>query len=1183
MKRLKVQIQFNFKAIMFISLMLLSSVFMFGQHVISSNQIPVNKNNDDTVNELGSSFADLNRPTFLEPGMYLNYSFSCHPYPAATFINFNEITNISGSLVYTVNSVNQTYYDITENSNNIQVKYGGSNGNDALMGLYNISINRSVIEDDVYRGYTTSGPINSSFLNITNISAVPPYNYSTNMLISVSNNTLFSATGDQVNAITVDSNLTSDVDRVKYFAHYRTLLSYYKNINILSLDPDELYETNLTSIGFSYNGEDLVSTNFIGDRPAVRYTRSLTSPREENLYFDKYTGILLKLVIYIDKYPLENAPVHEITYDLVGSNVNFTRELPFEQNEFNDAIKEIMMYLHASALNDTNNSLFFPQTSGNGSSVSNYSKYASDSFKILYGFEHVANGTLDELLYELNKSKLHDNANGSFFHSMINNVPDGNKTISDAAWAILGSMQFGSSVASLQQEIFDFMETLYVKKNVTSTFYGFARTKDELSGNLYAHDNLLAILALQKLALYHPNNTLATKAAEMAYNVSKLFYSDTSADHFWDSTNGLFYTSIQPSGFSANNAKSTRDAALAIQVLCDAYLYNQTGNAGLLDRANETLSILLDHLWNKMDFGFIHDVDSALVPNDANRTLEDNTLMLMALIDLFQAINLKNGTNDLYFHDVAYDTWSFIVSRLHDDENHTFISSTSDNTVRSGELGLLLAPLATLSEFAQSTTLTLSINDTDQKLVYENQSRAQVKAKWLFKYQKTLPQSDINLQIPLEYADINYYFRYNNGTQYAKGFNITNPSGEASFVFSLPNPPSFDEHKAYASANKSGFVPKSTVLLFRVECGVHVFQVNEQNFNTDFIEGENSTKYPAVYPGETFSMMLNFSSQIASTALINATLESDGFENTSTILTVNAGQENQTFHVNMTVFNDTTIGFHSFFLKISKNDSVFASLHVNYYVKMPFFINDMSYPSYIDNGRAYNLSFNVKNLNPNVAENLSITFSSLYLEIIGSSNTFNFTAISPSSQVSINITYRLKQDSPILSLYEFHLEMVRNGQNISTLRYNVEYRPIIEVIEISGPQKPLQNRPFLFSAVIENNYLETLSIQVKVFYVEPNGNEVLLKTETLSLEPGENKIFLDLSNQIISPWEIGLKEYRIKVYDPDGNKVSIQSIKSDVQVSLENAIIGYVSIFAAIGIIFLYAFYKRRQIEMVRR
>ncbi|MHA1680020.1 MAG: hypothetical protein ACTSUE_03365 [Promethearchaeota archaeon] len=1129
------------------------------------------------------SYVDVIRPPVLEAGKNMNYSFDFGPVIPPTDINPINSTNVTASIYYDVTAVDTQYYYLSESVTGLTVSYGGTNGN-RTMGVYDMSLNRTgTVEPDITRGYSPESMINSSSSNETNF--VTTYSYNTNLQFYKENKTLQGSSGDQVCATVVDSLLATSADRfnkVTYFGHFRTLLSYYKDLNIIALDPSSLYETNLSAIGFELAGEDDVSTIF-GTRATVKFFRDLPGNKDESLFYDKYTGILVKSVLYIDTYPESGQfPTHVITITLQDTNVNFSTEIPKIENEFQDAIDEVVAYLKSSALNDTNRSLFFHSTIGDGSAVVDASKLSADNFKVLYGFESYNPGLLETLFLEINASTLHDTTNGTFYNSTFADVADGVTCVTDAAWAIIGSIQFGSLAYDFQQEMFDYMQTLYVNR----TYHGFARSPDLINGSIFAYDNLISYIALQAIARSnHTNFTMISRASIMAENVIDLFYSTAGGDHFWDAspTSGLFYNSIEVGGGPAIDTKSLRDSALAIYALSDFYLNNRaTVNEGMVDRANDTLSILLEKMWNGTDGGFIDLVNVNLNPQDGSRHLEGNSYMIIALLELLVAMNFKNSTTDLGCYNIAYDTWSFISTHLHDDVNGTFQATTNNEKSMSGDLGLLLVPLVKMRDYSRSVTFSTVANQTTY--YFQNMTHGLIEGSANFKITRNFKSEPaISLTIPLNYSDVNFKILYDNGTEYAELFNVTNPDGEIQCYFEFPSIPEYGDHRSVASLNRTGFEPLSSVAQFTMASAIQIKEIKLEDFSSDTYPVAEGVEIPAVFQAENFSLMLNFSTEfIEENISVDVNVSSTALENKTFELNLTSATSNQTFSLNLTCLENATLGQNSFSLAILHEGYRTNLVSFNFFVKTPFFITNVNFSSYINHLSNYSLTLDVRNLNPNLNLSVSIVFESEYLESLTGDYEFDFPNIAPLDQSLLEIEYKLKDSVSFVLFYTFSLKISINDELVGGVQYSIEYRAPLEVTYISGPSKPVQNNPMYFTIVVENNNNHDITATYLIEEIKPNGRVKVLETLTDVLEPGENKYIYKLSQGFQSPWDFGEKEYKITVL-LDGDEVGYRSIIADVQISLENAIIGYLSIFGFFGFVFLAVIYKKRQIESIKK
>nr|MDO8115310.1 hypothetical protein [Candidatus Sigynarchaeota archaeon] len=1186
------------KALTFLSLVMLSSVLIANMSSISTN--PGQSTSNGMANTgLGESYADLTRPTFLQAGKYLNYSVSFSPI-AGVLANS---TNLSAYLYYDVNSISGQYYNLDETTSHLNIAYGYSNGN-RTMGMYTTGVTQAVAEQEIIRAYSNAGPIRASSYNLTNFGI--SYGFNTVLNMYTANGSFSSASGNGTKAATIDSLLPpSQPQRVNYFGHYRTLVSYYGTLNALRINPKALYSSTIAT-GFSYNGTAKVST-YMGDRETVRYMRATTANNwTEALYFDMYTGILIKAILKVDKR-LSGENAHELVYNLISTNVDFGSELPAVSNEFDVALGEIKNYLAESALNDTNGSLFYHAAMGGASTPSNSSKFSSDLFKILKGYSTAFSDSLQVLFAEINASALRDVANGGFYRSMnAAGTVDGVKTVTEAAWAILGTTHLGSVAMKFQQDMFNYMELLYTNGTyITSTFYAFTRSNASETV-FYAYDNLIAFLALNWLANYHTNGTLKTTARAMASNVINLFYAPISitVPSFWDVSKKLFVTSIDKAGSIVDTDKSVLDASLAIYALSEWYLFNNlvSNIKEYVTRAILAFETLLGKAWNATNKGFIHELTINLDPGDSNQYLEDNAWAMSASLALLEAANYANNKKNITYYDVACDTWASIKAVFYDAVNKTFRRSSYDKSTIAGDLGVVLVPLAKMAYHSRSTQLMVSINSTGDSVTFERNKPVLATAKWVFNVQRSLPGLSLNISIPLNYSDVNFLTRYGNGTIYDQSFSVTNDEGISKFEFPLPIPPEFrnpdptkeisSAHMVVATANRTGFEVASDARAFFVASSTSV-DWDQSNpyvkfkFTTDTIERTafNTTdkvRIPAIYPGENFSVTINMSNSFTVAQVVNITFDNGTLQRFSVLQAVNASTTNVAYTFNLQANDNIAIGDQNVTFSISKNGSAFFPGWIPFYVKTPIFITNVNYTScMVDNGN-YTLKFGVKNLNQNRNESVTVKFSSVNLVLASGSPTLNITDIRPKQEIPVEMLFRLSADASNLTQYEFTIDLEWKNNSMGSVTFLIPFRTPVEVLSISGPTTPAQNMPFLFSISVRNNRDTSVQAQIQVIRVMNNGNLVIVAAFNRTLVPGLNNILYSYVEAIQNPWDIGEREYSIVVV-VDGAVAGRGMVLANVQMSLQTVMFAYVLVFGIIGILFLLVINKKRQLASIRR
>ncbi len=1162
---------------------------------------PVVNTDDGTLQGDGtnSAYADLQRPTFLEPGKYLNYSFTFLPIEGGPIAIYNT-TDVSGYLHYNAGSINNTNYVIGETISGLKVNYTHTNPV-RFMGLYDTNTSRTLVESDLRAAYT-NGTLLYETQNVTDFN--PAYQYTNSIDVYAINKSVKTTSGDQVCAGIVSSNETSNFDRLYYYAHFRTLVSYYRSVKVLLLPPDNLYASNISGTGLPtfLKAGDAEITTYLGARATVKYTRSLGGNKYETLFFDKHTGILLKAIMRVDEFPTGDLKAsHELVFSLVDANVDFSTSIPPVQNEFDAAIIQAKTYLTSSVLNDSNSTLFKGATSGDGSALLDENIYTEANFQALRGLVDATDDDMASFFTNIEASALHDVILGGMYSLLHpNGSASGIKTVTDAAWAIMGTIHLGQASAEFTTEMLDFMENLLVEGTYLSTikFKAFARDNDTRTV-FHAYDNAIALLALEMLAYEHTNAAVKTRALNYTNQIVRLFYSPGGAqtDRFWNTS--LWVSAIDMNGsVIIDPSKGIKEAAIAIIGLCEFYLHTQnTTTKEYAARAKLAFNQLLNHAWNQTNKGFIHKLDFNLNIGDGNQHLDDNAWMMLASIALLEAVNFAAiDTKNLTYYNVAYDTWMAIQGVLHDVENETYLESSSNHVSTSGSLGLLLSSLGKMSQLSKDTILTTTMNQT--QYVYEIQRLARGNLEWKFRLYRAIPgKTTVDIYFPLSYSDANFLIRYGNGTVYRQMFNVTNTDGKVQFSFGLPSPPDFKSdvdlagtnHTVAVSLNKTGFQPVAGVAGFHVLSAVQLatYEQSYFDFSTEMLlfESEEETfNATLLHPGENFTITVDIKNTATTKQYVNISFGQGNNVITpfTTIQELNASNPDfVSYTYNVSVLQAPDVGFQALNFSILKNGSDIVWGSVPVYVRFPISIKNVHYPSHLVDGGWYNVTFKIKNENPSYETSAKIKFTSEYLEPSGPA-TIDVQDINPDGEVEAAMAFKLKAGADILPEYLFQLETIWNNQTLEAYTYVIFLKPAVEVISISGPTKPVQNQPLYFSISIQNNRDVPVVVRLDFLRILDNGQPTTVKIENCTLAPGTNSFIYQIDAGIVSPWDFGITEYKVTVTD-GGRTVGIGTVFVDVQVSVESVITGYVLIFAVIGVLILVALYKRRQIASVRR
>ncbi|MBN2151693.1 MAG: hypothetical protein JW839_09625 [Candidatus Lokiarchaeota archaeon] len=1196
------------------ALTVLSAVLLSGIVMSCGPSIPTPADGSPSAGggTTAESYADIGRPSFLVPGRYLDYSVSYGLIPGSV----NQSTsNLTANLRYQFNSISGENYSITEQTTDLHVSYGFTLPG-PVMGFYNTGVANATVVAEQYRGYSSAGPIKASVINSTNFGS--NYSFTTTLDMYASNGSFRRATGNGTNQVVVDSLLPlGSPGRGSFFGYYRTILSYYKSLSTLWRAPKALYTVRP---GFAVDGTTSIAT-YMGTRSAVKVVHNvLNAPPVLNgtyidlkwqdiLYFDVYTGALIKAVMYVDNKINDTVAIkfHQLEFNLVDTNLDFGTPGVSPQNTYEDGMYDVVQYLASSALNDTNRSLFHHAAVGGATAPSNSTKLTADTFKILFGYGSALGYPLETLFLELNSSRLRDADAGGFYRSMdaAGTAVDGVKTVTDAAWAIIGSSVLGSAALKFQEDMFHYMKDNHYGNGSYSglTFHAFARYNATSDPFFYAYDNLVAFLALNWLAFY-TNSTLKAEAKSMAYRIISLFSGTASYPGFLNNT--LFVESIDRNGLFAATERSVLDAFLAIYALSQYYVFNQSVQAKAhVDRAIAAFHKLLSRAWNATNKGFIHELQFDLSPKDTNQHLEDNAWALVASLSLLEAANhAYSAVDNITYYDVACDTWAAIKKVLYDSQNETFRAASNNQASHAGDLGILLYSLSGMLSVSRSTTITLATNATGNQFVYERLKPVKAIATWKLEMAHELPSplAKITTVIPLNYSDVHFKIRYSNKTIYDEMFSVTDNAGVATFTFPLPTPPEFTDmdparksataHLIGVVANRTGFEPTEALREFYVTSAISVwtdpknpgarFEFTGNKFTAYFNNRTEPESVPSIYPGETFTVSINMSNSLAIDQNVTITFEGDIIDTNSSTVTVNASAVNATYALQLTARGNIPTEMQAMNFSISKNGSAILAGEIPVYVKIPVVLTNLIYSAYMVDDSNYSLTFNVKNLNKNRNESVTLTFSSVNLELTSGAPTFNVTDIEPDQEFPAALAFRRKADASILAVYEFSIKLSWGNVSLGTLSYLIPFRAPIEVVAISGPTAPVQGGLLLFALSLRNNLPSAASVKVSIYRVLNTGDTAAVNEVTVTLATGSNNFVVSCKDPLENPWDLGAREYRVVVQRGEV-EVGRETVVANVNMSLENTIFAYVVVFGAFGLVFLWILNKKRQLDRAQR
>ncbi|NVM52832.1 MAG: AGE family epimerase/isomerase, partial [Candidatus Helarchaeota archaeon] len=233
--------------------------------------------------------------------------------------------------------------------------------------------------------------------------------------------------------------------------------------------------------------------------------------------------------------------------------------------------------------------------------------------------------------------------------------PDDDILCKDTALAIIALLEYFQLTNNT--DYLDMANKTWVYLNTTfwDTEYSGYMHVNGTEGNQtkYSVDNIWAIMA--NLAIYNVvgiNNTIRNSALEMANLTLQLLNQS-----IWDNVYSGFYSSFNGSTwvpFNTSFCKQAEVNILAVQAFIEfADLINDSKRDVYIKYANETFIFINQYLKDNEFLGYFSSINRNGTEIDTNKTLSENSLMILALLDLYR-INNYNYTYYQLAEEIIY-------------------------------------------------------------------------------------------------------------------------------------------------------------------------------------------------------------------------------------------------------------------------------------------------------------------------------------------------------------------------------------------------------------------------------------------------------------------------------------------------------------------------------------------------
>lgn len=878
---------------------------------------------------------------------------------------------------------------------------------------------------------------------------------------------------------------------------------------------------------------------------------------------------------------------NENLFNYDQNNLDIATDISMLQNPFTenfDLLRIFFEYNYKSSL-DLDISLYFREGDTNGI-ITDDTIYSEDNllmYNSLMNTEINPTETFDTYLKLKSTPLWYEDDNEQFNYGFVRSVDNSTGQVKDDdRYLIDNLLPIFLLIENIGEDIDDIsINGKFPKDSIEEMFFLINSTNfwDEIydgfavsnsTSNKYSESNFYCILAnlLIHQTYYHQLN-LKNAITDRAYDLANKTMNSI-VDNMWDVDDKAFYHNADIDWSTSLDGQKYYHLdvnALGIITLLEFWVGSgMESDSPFLEKAVDLYNSLDDHLWNLTGDALYSNIAQ---PNwflhDGSTNLNSNALMLEACIRLFQL------TGNITYYDRAIELFDSFENNLYDSINNAYDFSLADSSKNFNSNLKLYDAYLKASETYSSTILEVNYNltATVPDLVF-NQDIMNLTSVYAFENTEYYYNLSIDDYVPfiirhnITDADINYIFKYPNGTFLYQFENQTSSQAEShTLIYNIEETLPIEEgYYIYIWANKTYFNLADTIKRFNVNSGL----INET------IEGLVSF----LYQGPLLNITLPINYTRRDNLTLTASLEGKDIINfTAQEVNFTATTELEEFtHVNfnLTARPGARPGPSEIVFKITKGNILYLEIKKIIEIGYSFDYEYLLYQSKVVSGENIDIFLDLINYLPNATQSLNVSFTG---KTENSIETLNQEVTLDKKEIR-SISFNLR------TLENIENDIIRIEMNIlqnTTIYYSeeltIEIIPKFEIISVSFPGTISQGAPAYFIATIKNNLenSEAFSLYVNGKLVQSNINELI---------PGENRI----EKKIIptnNPYEFGTKIYRVILEDSENKEIARFYFKVVLELSTFNLIIFYiVPVIIPIGIM-LYFGNKQIKHKKLRR
>ncbi|MHA1775831.1 MAG: hypothetical protein ACTSWC_03595 [Promethearchaeota archaeon] len=784
--------------------------------------------------------------------------------------------------------------------------------------------------------------------------------------------------------------------------------------------------------------------------------------------------------------------------------------------------------------------LYFAQSDRSGETITDNKHYFEDAVIFLNGLASMLDYSNEEILAYFNQLKDYkfwDSESGEQgFYSYIDSQSFENSSVK----ALKGNAQYILSLNKLLEntatnsEATNLIQAQWTVLNdifYDSKHYLYNHTDSD--GQKYMEDQFLAALSGYLINKYNLPN--AASAKTRADDVMKLLIDEHDSGNYFIFKNNAFDYKRNFDLSASSSVMDLKTNAYGILALLEWFLADElveNSNYLRVEKAEAIFNNFYHHLWSNSYSLFMNTMwkpGANIVVLDDTIDVVANSIMLLAVERLYQI------TGNFSYFEIAMKMFNGLEKNMRDSAYGTYYTSVNATSGQYNDIKSLkthaniINAYNELNDFGQQSSLTLDLNQTE--FIKDEANPLNVSAEYFLDF--TLSSGDFTKQkiYDIFNATFSFVFRAPNGTIIESQEISGNNSGKCFVLFNFEDNMEFGEYHVSLRVNYTGISTQFASSVFNLQPGIEIVNLTLQ-----------SSK---IRCGENFNVSFQIDSEKITNITADIQIEGDWINNQTIFNQLIQAETLNNYSFTVIVDQVAEFGNSNIIIKILNNSLEYAESSIEYMIYSSIEIISVQQVATVFRARNFTTIVSVEN-KMGFAE-------SIIMELSGDNiSPINLSLNLAAYQIeTVELTSFVQLDTSLGDLsYDFQISRKSDNSEIKTYSLSSKVKNPLEFLYITPPEKAYQWRQNSIICSIQNNMDDPQGIQVYL-------NDQLVSSLS-SVAPGENILSIPISKTLRNPYELGIKSFRIEIYDSNGLLLYQDTITTQVEPSLGSILLGYV-------------------------